>query len=68
MFFNADKSGTYSFTLEVPYEGKYNHCRIIFMHKDNCGDAEVYYFYNEEDKHEIKSSLKNTYKMIHFDK
>jgi hypothetical protein len=61
----ADKAGTYSFPLTIPYEGRFIHCRVVFMHKDDIGDVEVHYFYDPT-KTDIRSYVNDTWKMIHF--
>lgn len=61
--FHATVAGTYSFQLEIPYEGRYHFCRVVFMHKKNEGDVEVYYFYDPE-KERIKPE--ETFKMVRF--
>lgn len=65
--FSADKAGDYMmFDLEVPYEGKFNKCRVVFMHKQNLGDAEVYYFYVDDVKKRVDKLVKKTGRMIWF--
>lgn len=61
--YHATAAGTYSFRLEIPYEGRYSFCRVVFMHKKNEGDVEVYYFFDPE-KTVIKPE--ETWKMIRF--
>lgn len=65
--FNADISGTYGFEMQLPFDGRYYRCRIVFMHKDNVGDAEIYYFYeNERQRKEVDRLIKNAYKLLRY--
>lgn len=69
--YGADHAGTYTFELEIPYAGKFNRCRIVFMQKDGCANAEIYYFYNDRDKktkRQMDKLAEETYKMIRFKK
>lgn len=66
-FFNADISGTYWFYMQIPFEGRYHYCRIVFMHKKNIGDAEIYYFYDDENsRKKVDRLVKNAYEMLRF--
>ncbi|UAY53853.1 hypothetical protein [Arachidicoccus terrestris] len=65
--FNATIAGDYyMMDFEKPYKGRYYRCRIVFMHKENIGDAEIYYFYNKKDTRKITKMIENAYKMLHF--
>ena len=64
--FKADKSGTYSIYLEIPYDGKYHYCSLIYLHKENVGDAEIYYFHTKRNKAKISKYLENASQMLSF--
>lgn len=66
--YNADVSGTYD--LQVSEK---NHilnsgekCKVIFIHKDNKVDIELFYFYNKSSEPQLNKHLKRTRKMLRF--
>ncbi|PZP46348.1 MAG: hypothetical protein DI598_12200 [Pseudopedobacter saltans] len=65
--YNATIAGDYyMYNFENPYEKRFFNCRIVFMHKDNVGDAEIYYFYNEKEKNRVDKLIEESYKMLYF--
>lgn len=65
--FNATIAGDYYMRdFENPYEKHFYRCRIVFMHKENIGDAEIYYFYNEAEEEKVDRMIRNAYKMLCF--
>lgn len=56
--YNATVAGNYSFDMEIPYEGKFDRCIVVFLHKNNCSDAEVYYFFNSHNTKSVRSVKK----------
>jgi len=64
--FNADDSGEYSRNCTLPFEGKYNNHKIVFMAKRNRGHVELSYFYTDAARDRIDKVIKNTAGMIKF--
>jgi len=64
--FNADDSGVYSRNCTLPFEGKYNNHKIVFMAKRNRGHVELSYFYTDVARDRIDKVIKNTAGMIKF--
>lgn len=55
--FNADLSGEYGFTMEVPYLHKYPFCRLLFIQQDNLGEAEIFYFHTAAGKDAVRKLI-----------
>jgi hypothetical protein len=47
--FNADWGATVGVTLEKEFGQGYKYCLVVFIHKDNLGDAFVFYLYDNKD-------------------
>jgi len=46
--FNADAAGTYDIPLTGAYRGKYQKCKVLFVHKENRADLCLHFFYNSD--------------------
>lgn len=62
--YNADVAGYYDFFPENPYRNRYHSCQIVFLHKQDQGQIQLFYFYNG--KKALEKALKNTKDMIRF--
>jgi len=66
--YNADVSGMYDF---VPFKnesaiGRYDKCKVIFIHKNNKVDVHLFYYYNKGNEKKVKRHIKATKGMLRF--
>ena len=47
--FNADWGATVGVTVGKEFGQDYKYCLVVFIHKDNLGDAYVFYLYDDKD-------------------
>lgn len=64
--FNADVAGIYDFIPIYPYHNKYTLCKIVFIHKQDRADLEMFYFYNKESEAKINKFITDNKVMIKF--
>ena len=64
--FNADVSGQYHIKFRIPYKGKFNNGKVVFIHKEHQADVFLYYFYTDEAKDKIDKYIEKTSGMIRF--
>lgn len=65
-YINADNAALYQLKMKRIFLGKYNFCKVIIMHKQNWGDAELLYFYNDKSKDVIDKQIKATKDILKF--
>ena len=53
---------------ERAFQGKYNRCRYIVMHKDTTGDGTILYFYNAGNEHLVDEEIHRTWGLLRFTK
>ena len=63
---NADTVALYQLRMEKTFYGHYTHCKILVIHKENTGDAEICYFYNDQSRDMVNNEIKSTYGMLKF--
>ncbi len=62
----ADDAGEYVLNCPNPYKKVYNHCKVVFMHKEKRGDVLLYYFYTDAAKKKIDRCIKKTARMMRY--
>ncbi len=60
------ETGMGQFYKEPLYAGKYSHCKMLVLHKDNRGDVFIYYWYNERCADVVDKVVEETKRMITF--
>lgn len=68
---NADRAGFYQlkFSVNNPmYDGKYDQCKVFFMHKKDIGFFSIYYFYKTGDTVGLQKKIEKTMYMFQFKK
>jgi hypothetical protein len=63
---NADTVALYQLRMEKTFVGHYTHCKILVIHKENTGDAEICFFYNDHSGDMVNNEIKTTYGMLKF--
>lgn len=66
--FNADVAGSWDMTpfATMPILSKNEKCKVIFLHKDNLVDLEIYHYYQNLTSKELAYRLKKLDKMLQF--
>lgn len=63
---NADAGFIFDGSMDSTYKGKYTAAKVVILHKQNIGDIELFYFYNEKSKKDIEAEIKRTWGMVKF--
>jgi len=68
--YNADVAGTWNLVpfRAIPILSKDENCRVIFLHKDNMVDVEIYHFYSNITQEQLAKRLRRLQSMIYFKK
>jgi len=63
---NADKGYIYPLRMDNLFLEKYSRCRILIIHKEDVSDAQVFFFYNEENEKIIFKEIEKQLDMLRF--
>lgn len=63
---NADDAGVYQPGFPLGYRGRFPHCKVVFLHKQNGGDVWIYYFYTDKAGSKIDKCIRSTASMLSF--
>ncbi|MGY4386429.1 hypothetical protein ACVWYN_003484 [Pedobacter sp. UYP24] len=68
--YNADVAGTWNLVpfRQIPVLSPDENCRVIFLHKENKVDIEIYHYYSGISQQELANRLKRLEKMLKFKK
>jgi hypothetical protein len=61
---NADSAAFYQLKMENAFLNDYTHCKILEIHKEHTGDAEICYFYNDKTSNLVDKEIKATYGVL----